>query len=110
MASPRPSYLLTEISPELRKALSSAAAEQDRSLNDLVRVALAEAFEVNLPATKRGRRYVSWMDGGRSSRMVIRCEPELFDAVKRESSASDRTMRDVILDVLTERFMVTLGS
>lgn len=106
MASPRPSYLLTDIPDVLRTALSAAAADQDSSIQDVILRALYEHYGLEFPK-RRGRRYVSWMDRG-SSRLVIRATPELFDAIKE--AAADKTMRQVILDVLADEYLVGLGS
>lgn len=102
----RHSYLLTDIPESLRIALSEAAAESDRSLQDTILGALYGHYGIENPK-RRGRRYVSWMDRG-SSRMLIRANPELFGRVKEEASLSDRTMKGVILDILSAHYV--LGS
>lgn len=108
MTTPRSSYLLTDISPELRQALSASAAEQDASLQDIVLRALYDHYALEFPKL-RGRRYTSWMDKG-SSRLVIRATPELFEEVKYESAHSSRTMRQTIIDILSDHYLVGLGS
>lgn len=107
MAPPRPSYLLTDIPDDLRAALSIVAAESNMSIQGIVLRSLYDHFSLDLPP-KEDRRYVAWTDHG-ADRMVIRATPELFNAIKEEAGDS-MTMRQVILNVLTDGYLVGLGS
>jgi len=108
VASPRSAYLLLEIPPDLRKALSETAAREDRSISGVVRSALCEHYELEPPVWQE-RSYQEKRDRG-NPQMVIRAPRKLFTAVKKEAKKSRKTMRQVILDILADRFLVRLGS
>lgn len=97
---PGPSYLLTDIPDELRQAITEESLLSDRAIASLVRQALTEHFGIQAP-----RRYRTL-----GKRMVIRADPELFAAIKGEAESKDQTMKQVILDILADRFEVALGS
>ena len=98
---PRPAYVLDGISPQVRKGISDAAAEANMSLADTIRVALCLEFKLDCPPVGRG--YKSTRDGG-ATRMVLRVDQHLFDAIKEDSHKRGITMKAVILDVLEGRF------
>ena len=101
MAPPRPSHLLTDIPLELRIALSSTAAEDNLSLQNVINRALCEHFEFEFRPSGRG--YREELDAG-ALRMVVRVEQKLFDAIRKTAEKQDRTMKQVIIDALGERF------
>lgn len=108
MASPRPSYLITQMSLELRRELSAQAADKNVSLADVVRVTLGEHY--GLERRPISPSYIESRDSGSSRTMVLRLDEELFEAIRGDAWRSKRTMRQVILDVLTDRFLVSLGT
>jgi hypothetical protein len=98
------SYLLTDIPPDLRSALSAVAAEKNRSIAEIVRFALAVHYEIGL-RPRAQRSYMPGHDHG-AGQLVIRGEAELFTAVRKEAQERDTTMRQVIIDILTDRYLV----
>lgn len=100
-ASPRPAYVLDNIPPAVRAGISDAASEANLSLADTIRAALCARFQLECPPIGKG--YERARDGG-ATRMVLRVDQELFDAIKEEAYESSRSMRAVILDVLEGQF------
>jgi hypothetical protein len=94
-----PSYLLNAIPTALRSALSQRAAADDASLADTMRAALC--FHYSLDCPPRGRGYNPTRDEA-SEQMVLRVSDELFQCIKRDAERSGETMRQVILDILSE--------
>lgn len=84
--------------------MSEAAAEADVSIQNLVLAALYEHYGLAVPARQRERRYSEQLDHG-STRLVIRATPDLFEEVKADAQRISGTMRQVIIDILTNRFL-----
>lgn len=97
-------YLLADIPPALRGALSAAAAKQDVSIQTLVLTALYEHYSLEVPARQRERRYSEQLDQG-SSRMQIRANTDLFEEVKQDAARGSGTMRSVLIAILNDKFL-----
>jgi predicted HicB family RNase H-like nuclease len=96
-------YVLTDISPRLRKGLSKTAKERNVSIQTVILETLYGHFRVKQPPRGR-RRYVAWSDRY-ANRMVIRADPKLFDKLKKEAKKSKRTMKELILQALSEEVL-----
>ena len=97
-------YLLADIPPALRQALSAAAAEQDVSIQNLVLTAMYEHYSLEVPARQRERRYSEQLDQG-ALQLQIRANTELFEEVKRDAAHTSGTMRSVMIAILNDRFL-----
>lgn len=84
--------------------MSEAAATQDVSIQNLVLEVLYEHYSLEVPARQRERRYSEQLDQ-RSSRLVIRATPKLFEKVKRDAARGSGTMRSVMIAILNDRFL-----
>ena len=86
----------------LREAISTEAREQDQSLADTIRGILCSHYDLDCPPrSKMG--YQSDRDQG-ATKMVIRLQPELFQAIKEDSTERHLTIRLVILGILLDYF------
>jgi hypothetical protein len=97
-------YLLADIPPALRAALSAAAAKQDVSIQNLVLSAMYEHYALEVPARQRERRYSEQLDQG-SLQLQIRANTELFEEVKRDAAHTSGTMRSVLIAILNDKFL-----
>jgi len=93
-----PAYLLQHIPEELREQISADAAERNLSLSDAIRSVLCEHYGLECPPVNT-KGYRSEDDKG-STRMVLRLQPELFEAILQEV----RTRRQIVLDILQEHY------
>ena len=90
---PRPTYLLKNIPPDLREAISEAAAKENITLQSVIRRTLSEHYGLE-PGRETRHTYRPQADTG-STRLVVRLEQELFNRIKQ-----DATMRQVIISIL----------
>lgn len=96
------SYLLTEIPMAVRRRLAVLANERGVSVSQLVRVMLSEHYGLEW-SPGYGRRRTRGLP---AKHMLIRAEPALFDAIRRDARKGATTMRQVILDILAEQLDV----
>lgn len=94
-----PSYLLTNIPPDLRMALSAQAERDDTSVSDTIRAILCQHYSLECPPVSHG--YQAGRDTHSPNRL-LRVQPALFKAVKRDAKRQRHTMRHIILSILEE--------
>lgn len=93
-----PTYLLNGIPDELREQISAEAEERNLSLADTIRAALCAHYGLDCPPVNT-KGYRGEDDKG-ATRMFLRLQPELFEAIVGEV----RTQRQIVLDILTEHY------
>lgn len=95
-----PAYLLTNIPIPIRLSLSAQAEQDDVSVADTIRNILCTHYELDCPPVSAG--------GYRTSRdkhhtnLLLRVQPDLFRAIKRDAKRQRRTMRHIIMTILAE--------
>jgi hypothetical protein len=96
-----PSYLLQRIPTELRAAISDDAREHDLSVADTIRSVLCAHYGLDCPPRGTGYNDRGTKDAG-AERLVLRVQPELFDAIKADTS--EQNMRATILKILEAHY------
>lgn len=97
-----PSYLLNRIPLPLRERMSAEAEENQMSVADVVRSALCEYYGLECDL-----RSSTYFPRGLSSSMVLRLQPEIFQALADQSARSGHSIRRIVLDVLHAHYGMT---
>ena len=93
-----PAYLLRGVPPLLRDQLSEQAAADDVSLADVIRQALCLHYDMDCDPASNG--YQSALDTG-GDVILVRLQPELWVAMKKETRSRYGETRKFILETLT---------
>ena len=95
-----PDYLLWNVPEDLRAHIVADANARDLTLADAMRSILCERFELECPPVSKryGKRRSA------SSNLLLRVQPELFQAVRGEAEAAGVSMRQLILTTLDEHY------
>lgn len=94
-----PAYLLTNIPPHLRVSLSAQAERDDTTVADTVRKILCDHYQLECPPVSSG--YRASRDKHHPN-LILRVQPDLFKAVKQDAKRQRRTMRHIIMTILTD--------
>jgi hypothetical protein len=94
-----PAYLLRGVPHDLRTQLSERADTDDVSLADVIRQALCWHYDMD--CDYQSFRYQPKLDGG-GDVILIRLQPKLWAAMKKETRARYGAFRQLILEALTE--------
>lgn len=94
-----PAYLLTNIPPALRVSLSAQAERDDTTVADTVRAILCNHYSLECPPVSSG--YRASRDKHHPN-LILRVQPDLFRAIKKDAKQSRYTMRHIIMTILTE--------
>lgn len=95
-----PAYLLTNIPAGLRVSLSAQAEHDDTTVADTVRKILCGHYRLECPPVSAGG-YRATRDKHHPN-LVLRVQPDLFRAVKADAKVQRRTMRHIIMEILTD--------
>ncbi len=102
-----PAYLLWNIRPDLRAAISQEARELDISLAETVRRILCEHYGLDCePVTLRRGGMVGYnreRDKGHLQ-LLLRLQPALFDQIRLDAQIEQRSMRGRIMDALDAHY------
>jgi hypothetical protein len=93
-----PAYLLRGVNPHLRNQLSDQAAADDVSLADVIRQALCQHYGLDCDPASNG--YQPTLDTG-GDVILVRLQPELWVAMKKETRSRYGATRQLILETLT---------
>lgn len=85
----------------LKKALVKQAKIQGSNMTNVAVAALSEEFGVKFAPTTRG----SSTPPGNSDRVSFAMPRRLREKIRVHSGKNDMTRRDVVIEILTERFM-----
>lgn len=98
-----PSYLLQRIPPQLRTAIEEDAGQN--SMAEVIRAILCAHYSLDCepPEYELQPGSIPERIPGHD-RMLVRVQPELFEAIKQHSDESGETMRTVILDILEAHY------
>jgi len=102
-----PTYLLKRVPESLKTDLSYEATAYATSMANVIRRILCDAYGLNCPPRRAYHREDIQLDQGT---LLVRLQPELFEAVKEDASRNGRPQRDVILDLLTAHYRNENGS
>lgn len=95
-----PSYLITRIPDDLRSALEEDAEESGTSLAEIMRRILCAHYGLDCEQVERfGGPAIEGSD-----RFVLRLQPDLFSAIKKDSAKSGETMRTLLLEILSSHY------
>ena len=107
-----PAYLLWNIRPDLRAAISEEARELDISLAETVRRILCEHYDLECePVTLRRGGQVGY-DAARDKghlQLLLRLQPALLDAIRQDAAEAERSMRGRIMDALDAHYAGVTG-
>lgn len=92
-----PKFLLREMSPALRAALEDEAHSNDIPLQEVIRSTLCEHYALDCTPIEGYKRDDAWKE---TTTVLVSMQPELFDAIKRDSEESGESMRTLILSAL----------
>lgn len=96
-----PAYLLNGIPESERRSLSDSAAAQNTSVSDVVRAILCRRYRLVCP--QQSYYYDAEKDTG-STRLLLRLQPNLAAALKRESERKGKSRRRIILETITSHY------
>ncbi len=96
-----PAYLLNGIPDAERQRLSEAAAAQNTSVSDVVRAILCKRYR--LICAQQSTYYDAAKDSG-SPTLLLRLQPSLHRALKREAERKRRSRRRIILETITSHY------
>lgn len=105
-----PTYLLRDIPEGTRAALEEDAAREERSMIEILRELLCSYYELDCPPVTATARPPKPSPG--TGTMLLRLQPELWEALKSEASESDRAygaMDKIIHRVLAEHYSEALN-
>ncbi len=94
-----PAYLLRAIPSDTRARMTERAEEDDVSLADVVRQAICAHFKMDCDQVSHG--YQPDLDNG-TDVLIIRLQPEVFRAMKKETSGAYGATRKLILESLDD--------
>lgn len=95
-----PSYLITRLPDALREAIEADAEESYTSMSEVMRQILCAHYELRCESVDR---FGGPKPQG-SDRFVLRVQPELFRAIKRDAEKSGTVMRTLMIDVLEAHY------
>lgn len=87
----------------LRAQISAEAQSSQRSVADTIRTILCDHYKLDCPPRGGEFGYDNVRDQG-SEKMVLRVQPELFDEIKKDATASGKVVRELILEVLQAHY------
>jgi hypothetical protein len=93
-----PAYLLNNIPPTTTQGLIQEAVDRDLSVNDVIRQALCKRY--GLDCEPESMTHVAGLYKGGS--ILIRLQPELYKAIKKETRNQYGAVRALILDTLAD--------
>lgn len=95
-------FLLRSTGPELQKALRVEAQDKQLPLAEVIRSALCEHYELECRPIKGVIRRDAWEN---VDTILLRLQPELFQAVKSDAAKTGESMRALILQALEARYL-----
>ena len=96
-----PQYLLANVPPDIRAAISAESADRLIAVSDVVREILCKRFRMHCAPVPY--RFELGRDTG-ALNFLIRMPPKLHRAISRESDRTGNTMRKIILDILEAHY------
>lgn len=99
-----PSYLLRQIPPHTREAMTARAAADDISLADVVRQALCHHYNLDCDPASFG--YQPDNDTGNDF-LLVRVQPEVFKKMKRETRGRYGATKTLVLQSLDDYLEAT---
>ena len=96
-------FLLRSMEPGLRKRLEKDAKRSKQPLIEVVRSILCEHYDLECtPITGDRTPWQRQWEG--SSTILLKLQPELFEAIKRDSEESGESMRVCVLGALEAHY------
>jgi uncharacterized protein (DUF1778 family) len=96
-----PTYLLQGVPESERRWLSRAAAARNTSVADVVRSILCKRYRLVCP--QQSTHYNAEKDTG-STTILLRLQPNLNAALKREAARKGRNRRRIILETIKSHY------
>lgn len=96
-----PQFLIRDMPPELRESIEEDAAESQESMAEIMRGILCSHFGLTCD------RVDSFTEPERiagTATYVLRMQPEVFRALRRESEATAIPMRTLVIGALQEHY------
>ena len=95
-----PSYLITPLPETLRDAVEADAEENGESMSEVMRQILCGHYRLRCESVER---FGGPKPEG-SDRFVLRMQPELFRALKRDAAKHHTTMKALVLETLSAHY------
>ena len=97
-----PSYLLKNIPPELRAEIEREAGPD--TLSDTIRAILCAHYSLDCDPVQTRNRFAR-ING--TDTMILRLQPELFEAIRWDADERGESVRTVIIQALERHYAVT---
>ena|SRR5215831_21120231 len=97
-----PRFLLRNLDPYLRRALECDAELQDIPLQEIIRSALCDHYDLDCSEIKGAIRRDAW-EGVLD--VLVLMQPELHEALKRDSKKSRLSMQELAVQILHARYV-----
>lgn len=100
-------FLVRRMSDQLREALEAESKARDISLQDVMREILCAHYELDCEPVGPGVRKEAEWNG--SPTVLLKMQPLLFSAIKKDAADSGESMRSLVLGALESRYVTSTG-